>query len=132
MAISGSASSDIDALSATALVATADPQLRSLLAMTLRGNGIDVQECHTLHAAADASRCHAALFVIDGDTDPTEAISLTRSLRHNGATAGAAIVMLSFQESIEAYDAGVDLVLMKPVSMNIFLARIRSILRRCC
>ena len=113
----------------SALVATSDPQLLSLLSMALRQTGIEVQEFQTLSGIPENADTYR-LFVVDGDIKPGNAIELSRDLRRQQSTVDAAIVLLSFDEAIDAYDAGVDMVMAKPVSINLFMARIRSILRR--
>ena len=109
----------------SALVATSDPKLLSLLSMALRQTGIEVQEFQTLSGIPENADTYR-LFVVDGDIKPGNAIELSRDLRRQQSTVDAAIVLLS----IDAYDAGVDMVMAKPVSINLFMARIRSILRR--
>lgn len=113
----------------SALVATSDPKLLSLLSMALRQTGIEVQEFQTLSGIPENADTYR-LFVVDGDIKPGNAIELSRDLRRQQSTVDAAIVLLSFDEAIDAYDAGVDMVMAKPVSINLFMARIRSILRR--
>ena len=113
----------------SALVATSDPKLLSLLSMALRQPGIEVQEFQTLSGIPENADTYR-LFVVDGDIKPGNAIELSRDLRRQQSTVDAAIVLLSFDEAIDAYDAGVDMVMAKPVSINLFMARIRSILRR--
>lgn len=113
----------------SALVATSDPKLLSLLSMALRQTGIEVQEFQTLSGIPENADTYR-LFVVDGDIKPGNAIKLSRDLRRQQSTVDAAIVLLSFDEAIDAYDAGVDMVMAKPVSINLFMARIRSILRR--
>lgn len=113
----------------SALVATSDPKLLSLLSMALRQTGIEVQEFQTLSGIPENADTYR-LFVVDGDIKPGNAIELSRDLRRQQSTVDATIVLLSFDEAIDAYDAGVDMVMAKPVSINLFMARIRSILRR--
>ena len=113
----------------SALVATSDPKLLSLLSMALRQTGIEVQEFQTLSGIPENADTYR-LFVVDGDIKPGNAIELSRDLRRQQSTVDAARVLLSFDEAIDAYDAGVDMVMAKPVSINLFMARIRSILRR--
>ena len=113
----------------SALVATSDPKLLSLLSMALRQTGIEVQKFQTLSGIPENADTYR-LFVVDGDIKPGNAIELSRDLRRQQSTVDAAIVLLSFDEAIDAYDAGVDMVMAKPVSINLFMARIRSILRR--
>ena len=112
----------------SALVATSDPKLLSLLSMALRQTGIEVQEFQTLSGIPENADTYR-LFVVDGDIKPGNAIELSRDLRRQQSTVDAAIVLLSFDEAIDAYDAGVDMVMAKPVSINLFMAR-SSILRR--
>jgi DNA-binding response OmpR family regulator len=97
--------------------------------MALRQTGIEVQEFQTLSGIPENADTYR-LFVVDGDIKPGNAIELSRDLRRQQSTVDAAIVLLSFDEAIDAYDAGVDMVMAKPVSINLFMARIRSILRR--
>ena len=108
----------------SALVATSDPKLLSLLSMALRQTGIEVQEFQTLSGIPENADTYR-LFVVDGDIKPGNAIELSRDLRRQQSTVDAAIVLLSFDEAIDAYDAGVDMVMAKPVSINLFMARIQ-------
>ena len=53
----------------SALVATSDPKLLSLLSMALRQTGIEVQEFQTLSGIPENADTYR-LFVVDGDIKP--------------------------------------------------------------
>lgn len=115
---------------AAAVVASADRRLSHSLGTALREVGIAVKETMSpAEIPAEGGMCN--LFIIDADTPSQPGpLELLKTLRSQASTAGAALVMLSRSDLVEAYDAGVDLVLSKPVSLTLFLARIRSVLRR--
>ena len=77
----------------SALVATSDPKLLSLLSMALRQTGIEVQEFQTLSGIPENADTYR-LFVVDGDIKPGNAIELSRDLRRQQSTVDAAIVLL--------------------------------------
>ncbi len=114
---------------AAAVVATDDKRFGHLLAMTLRGVGVAVKETNAgedIQAAGSDCR----LFVIDGDLSSGDAIGLIRTLRSQESTCDSALVILAPRDEVDAYDAGVDMALPKPISMPLFMARIRSVMRR--
>lgn len=115
---------------AAAIVAVADSRLSSLLAYALREAGIAVRETNSyadITTQTDACR----LYVIDADSEAGDAITLLRVLRGQDVTTSSAMMLLTGHDNeIEAYDAGVDMVLSKPLSVPLFMARVRSVLRR--
>lgn len=114
---------------AAAVVATDDNKLGHLLAVALREAGIAVKETHSFDGlSAEASR--SQLFVVDGDSRCGNAVEALRQVRGAKSGEDCAIVFLSHGDSLEAYDAGVDMVLCKPISIPLFMARISSVMRR--
>ncbi|MDE5899954.1 MAG: hypothetical protein K2H33_01195 [Muribaculaceae bacterium] len=115
---------------AAAVVASEDARFRRLIAMALREAGMAVKEMRIFDTLAlECGRCR--LFVVDCDPLTADhAVEILRLLRRSEPGNDCAIVMLSHEESVAAYDAGVDMVLCKPVSVNMFMARVRSIMRR--
>lgn len=112
-----------------AIVASDDTKLSHLLAMALREVGVAVKETQSAEAIAlEGSAC--TLFVIDNELSSTDTIGLIQLLRQQESTSGAAMIFLSHNNEVAAYDAGVDLVLSKPISIPLFIARIRSVMRR--
>lgn len=115
---------------AAAVVASEDVRLRRLIATSLREVGVAVKEMRIFDALAlECGRCR--LFVVDCDPLTADhAVETLRHIRQSESGNDCAIVMLSHEESVDAYDAGVDMVLCKPVSVNMFMARVRSVMRR--
>ena len=100
-----------------ALVATNDDKLGQLIAAMLTPIGFNVRLIRP--GGSDAMHINDfALLVVDGD--PVYPID----------NLAPAIVVISPSDHIAAYDDGADLVVNKPLEANIFLARIRSVLRR--
>lgn len=100
-----------------ALVATNDDRLGQLLAAMLTPVGFSVKLIRR-GASKDLHLDDFDLLVLDGD--PAYSIS----------GLAPAVVVISPSDQIAMYDAGADLVINKPLVANIFLARIRSVLRR--
>lgn len=100
-----------------ALVATNDDKLGQLIAAMLTPLGFNV---HLIRPGESRGK-HIndfALLIIDGD--PVYPINNIEP----------AIVVISPSNHIATYDDGADLVINKPLEANVFLARIRSVLRR--
>lgn len=100
-----------------AMVATNDDKLGQLIAAMLTPLGFMVRLIHP----GDSRGEHIndfALLIVDGD--PVYPIGNLEP----------AIVVISPSDQIAAYDDGADLVVNKPLEANVFLARIRSVLRR--
>lgn len=112
-----------------ALIATADDGLRQLLASSLRDAEFDVSEKSRLADIAPDST-DFSLILIDTDFWPAESLRLLRKLRQGACGYNTAIIIISHTNSLEAYDAGVDMVLTKPISVPLFMARVRSVMRR--
>lgn len=58
------------------------------------------------------------LFVLDGDP------------KINITDIDPAVVVISPTDAVKAYDDGADLVLSRPFATNVFMAKIRAVLRR--
>lgn len=113
-----------------ALVATADSQLGQLIRSALGEVGIAVKLISSVEHFPEMNHMMFSLFIVDGDLQPGDAMEIPRILRAEEATADAAIVVLSHTDDLEGYDAGADVVLPKPLSPKLFMARVRSIMRR--
>lgn len=101
-----------------ALVATNDSSLSHLLRAILASARIDVKvsAVRSLHTAIDED--DFTLLIIDGDiTEPF-------------VYGNTALIAISPSNSVAAYDLGADMVIDKPIVANIFLAKVRSVLRR--
>lgn len=115
---------------AAAVIATDDSKLGHLLAMALREAGVAVKEAQSFDAI-NADDVQSKLFIIDDDLKVGgNSMKFFRYLRSQQMPEKPALVLLSRSSSVAAYDAGVDVVLSKPVSVPLFMARIRSVLRR--
>lgn len=100
-----------------ALVSTDDEKLGQLLCALLAPIGFKVSLIRS-GASRSLNIDDFSLLVIDGDPKwPIEGIA-------------PAVVVISPSNPVTVYDAGADLVINKPLESNIFMARIRSILRR--
>lgn len=100
-----------------ALVSTNDDRLGQLIAAMLTPLGFNVRLIHRGESGGEHLN-DFALLILDGD--PIYSIG----------ELDPAIVVISPSDQIAAYDEGADLVVNKPLEANIFLARIRSVLRR--
>ena len=109
--------SDSESKKYLALVATSDDKLGQLIAAMLTPLGFAVH----LILPGDSHEEHIndfALLIVDGDpVYPIDGLE-------------PAIVVISPSDHIAAYDDGADLVVNKPLAANVFLAKIRSVLRR--
>lgn len=100
-----------------ALVATSDDKLGQLIAAMLTPIGFNVRLVRPGGSKSEHIN-DFALIVVDGD--PVYPID----------NLAPAIVVISPSDQVAAYDDGADLVVNKPLEANVFLARIRSVLRR--
>lgn len=100
-----------------ALVSTNDDRLGQLIAAMLTPLGFNVRLIHRGESHGEHIN-DFALLILDGD--PAYPIQDLEP----------AIVVISPSDQIAVYDDGADLVVNKPLEANIFLARIRSVLRR--
>lgn len=116
---------------ATAIVAVDDTRLSHLLSMTLREAGVAVWETSDYNDIVSTTDGNCRLYMIDVDIKSGNAIELVRKLRDSDNTFDSAMVILSCHDNeVDAYDAGADMVLSKPISVPLFMARIRSVMRR--
>lgn len=100
-----------------ALVTSGDDQMAPLIAAILNPVGFDV--CSVRPECSDTEFLNNfALIIVDGD--PVYPIG----------NLAPAIVVISPSDQIAAYDDGADIVLKKPLEANVFLAHVRSVLRR--
>lgn len=100
-----------------AMVATNDDKLGQLIAAMLTPLGFNVRLIRPGGSQSEHIN-DFALLIVDGDpVYPIDNIE-------------PAIVVISPTDQIAAYDDGADLVVNKPLEANVFLARIRSVLRR--
>ncbi len=100
-----------------AMVATNDDRLGQLIAAMLTPLGFNVRLIHRGESQGESMN-DFALLIVDGD--PIYPIN----------DLSPAVIVISPSDQIAVYDDGADLVVNKPLEANIFLARIRSVLRR--
>lgn len=100
-----------------ALVATNDKTFGRLLADMLEPAGFTVKLIKR-GGSQGLSMNDYVLMVLDGD--PINPIDNLQP----------AVVVISPTDPIAMYDGGADLVMNKPITTNVFMARIRSVLRR--
>lgn len=116
------------------LIATANGELSSTLAATLRRLGLT--NTRTARDSAEAFRLlsqspHDAM-IIDHAIGPEDGMTVTRRVRLNAAASnrGMAIVMVSGdmppEQTREAQDAGIDEFIHLPVTAQILAARLES------
>lgn len=100
-----------------ALVATNDDKMAHLLHDMLSQVGFIVKTIKRSTSKNETINNYV-LLVLDGDPiNPIDGIN-------------PAVIVISPTDDVAAYDSGADLVLHKPLDANIFIARVRSILRR--
>ncbi len=100
-----------------AIVATNDHSLPEVLSAILEPTGIELQRV----PAGSMEPYDAAgytLVMVDGDPQGEVGQGLP------------ALVVISPDDPISAYDSGADLVVDKPLRTNVLLAKLRSVLRR--
>lgn len=100
-----------------AMVSTNDDRLGQLIAAMLTPLGFNVRLIQRGESRGERIN-DFALLILDGD--PVYPI----------ADLAPAVVVISPSDQVAVYDEGADLVVNKPLEANIFLARIRSVLRR--
>lgn len=101
-------------------MATDDSSLSHLLSAILASACIDIKTCalQDIHTALNENDSDFELLIVDGDvTEPLQSGYI-------------ALVVISPSDGVATYDLGADMVVYKPLSANIFLAKVRSILRR--
>ncbi len=100
-----------------ALVATDDNSLPEVLSAMLAPTGIEVQrvDAHSMKPYGDQTY---TVVLVDGDPKGEVGQGLP------------AMVVISPDDPIGAYDSGADLVVDKPLRANVLLAKLRSVLRR--
>ncbi|MEO7071132.1 MAG: response regulator transcription factor [Nostocoides sp.] len=118
---------------ATLLVVEDEPNIRELLATSLRFAGFDV---HTAGTGADAlntaSRVEPDLCVLDVMLPDMDGFTVTRKLRESGRQVPIVFVTArdSVDDKIKGLTVGGDDYVTKPFSLEEVVARIRAVLRR--
>lgn len=116
---------------AAAVVSSDDVKLRRLIAVTLREAGVAVKEMSSAAGPLCGERVRCQLFVLDSGMSASGSVIETLRVLRSGERGGdCALMLLSDNDLVEAYNAGVDMVLSKPISMAMFMARVRSVMRR--
>lgn len=101
----------------TVLLATDDKALPKLLLAILGPAGFSLQTVSIAQSAKLNPNAYT-LLVVDGD--PLMPISNLKP----------AVVVIAPSDIVKMYDAGADLVLTRPLVANVFMAKIRAVLRR--
>lgn len=118
---------------ATLLVVEDEPNIRELLATSLRFAGFDVSvAADGASALASAAERHPDLVVLDVMLPDMDGFEVTRRLRESGRK--LPIVFVTARESVEdkitGLTVGGDDYVTKPFSLEEVVARIRAVLRR--
>ncbi|MBD5187937.1 MAG: response regulator transcription factor [Bacteroides sp.] len=100
-----------------ALVATDDHSLPAVLTAMLAPTGIEVQ-CVDSQSMQPYAESGYTVVMVDGNPLGEVGQGLP------------AMVVISPDDPINAYDSGADLVIDKPLRTNVLLAKLRSVLRR--
>lgn len=100
-----------------ALVATDDSSLPEVLTAMLAPSGVEVQR---VDARSMKPYGHGEYTIVMVDGNP----------RGEVGQGLPAMIVISPDDPIEAYDCGADLVVDKPLRANVLLAKLRSVLRR--
>jgi len=114
------------------LVVDDDPQIRSVMRVTLTGQGYEVDDARTGETALEKLRAERFdLVLLDMNMPGMGGIETCRAIR---STSEIAIIMLTVRDTdadkVEALDAGADDYVTKPYNAPELLARIRANLRR--
>ncbi|MFA6029518.1 MAG: response regulator transcription factor [Elusimicrobiota bacterium] len=116
------------------LIAGIDSKLCHQIRDLLSAQGHQVQLSDPSGAARAAADSRAALVVVDGVPSKDAALSLVRALRAQEATRRVPILQVdprgTLGDVVELLDAGADDYLMRPFNGQVFLARVRTLLRR--
>jgi len=115
----------------TALVVDDEPQIRSLLRVTLEANGYRVIDADSGgEAVVQAAQCRPDIIVLDLGLPDLDGITVLRRVRE---WSRVPIVVLSVREreldKVLALDAGADDYVTKPFSTAELLARLRAAIR---
>lgn len=101
-----------------ALLASDDAEFPTVMRAILLSAGIRMHTVRKNELAYEAERQYYTLIVIDGDLPV--AIHADETV----------VVAVSPADVVMAYDMGADLVINRPMVSNVFLAKVRSVLRR--
>ncbi|MBI4616106.1 MAG: protein kinase [Planctomycetes bacterium] len=117
------------------LIVDDDPAIRGLLARSLVNAGLAcVQADAPAAAVALAGDWPPSLFLLDVELGAQSGIDLCRTLRARPASTDTPIVMISGHGEerlmLQAFEAGADDYIVKPVSIPLFVSKVRSVLRR--
>lgn len=101
-----------------ALIVTDDQSLPKLLGAILIPAGFAVKTVAHPALEQEVENDDYTMLVIDGDLPgPMPALE-------------SAVVVIAPRNAVDAYDLGADLVIDKPLIANIFLAKVRAVMRR--
>lgn len=108
-----------------------DPITLARLSMQLAAEGIQVAVCHNGESALKHVIDHRPQLVItDWRMKPMDGLSLCKMLRASTFGKNVYLIMLTSTEDedslVEAFEAGVDDYVIKPISLRVLLARIRA------
>ena len=115
------------------LVVEDEPNIRELLATSLRFAGFEVEVASTgAEAIAAARRAHPDLCVLDVMLPDMDGFTVTRRLRESGRPLPIVFVTArdSVEDKVKGLTVGGDDYVTKPFSLEEVVARIRAVLRR--
>jgi diguanylate cyclase (GGDEF)-like protein len=108
-----------------------DPMMLSRLTKQLANSGHRVQVCSDGESALKhVIEQNVQLMITDWRMKPMDGVQLCKALRASAIGKNIYIIMLTVTENeealVEAFDAGIDDYVIKPVSLRVLLARIRA------
>lgn len=116
------------------LIVESDTTIAELLQINLGSLGYEVQCIKTAQEVDRSNLGTTALVIVDSMNEPYTGLDLVYDLKDDPATEHIGIILCTSycgdRMVIDALDAGADDYIVKPFSLSIMIARVRSILRR--
>lgn len=116
------------------LIVDDDSNITELLAVNLRSEGYTVEVVPTAEEVDHRLQGRTRLVIVDAMKQPYSGMDLIYDFKDDPLTEHIGIILYSPIKSerivIDALDAGADDYIVKPFSLSIMIARVRSILRR--
>lgn len=116
------------------MVIDPDRLVSDLVEYNFGQEGFRVQQVYSLDDAYSQDLSQFSLFILDMDTDEHSVLQFIETMRSDGATVDIPIIICSDAATsdyiVECLNAGADDFVIKPFSMRVMLARVRSVLSR--
>ena len=122
----------LDAAKGSVLIVEDETEIRSLMALHLTRHGYHVHQCESAEQGLELCLSHKFdLIILDWMLPGLSGIEFLH--RHQGSI-GARILMMTAkiapEDIVSGLESGADDYLTKPFDVNVFLARVRALLRR--